>query len=145
MFIYVIRDDSVGRIYPPFYASSDDEARMIIRDQLISPQGIALRGLANDLDVLCVGEIDFSTGLIAGYRGVDDEAEDISFIVFHVSDVLEQIPKTLLEPSVDISMIRDLNSKIKELKTDLEYYKNLYNTHKHSKKGVLLIDDQKKL
>lgn len=138
MLIYAIRDNSIGRIYPPFYASSDDEAKQIIRDQLISSNGIALRSLADQLDILILGEIDFSVGCIFGY----DITE--ASIIFTVKDIMEQIPKSLLEPSVDMSMIRDLNSKIKELKTDLEYYKQLYNTHKHSKKGVILIDDQKK-
>lgn len=168
MNIYAIKDTKVGRFYPPFYADSDEAAILQIKENLLSPSGIQLLRLKDQLEIYLLGRIDFNSGYIIPTDALDvykstsilpeDIEDDLPFEEIHdillsrsavifvtsVSAVAETIPQKLLSPEITHEDLKRVYAEIKELSTQLSQLGVTYNSHKHTKKGAYLIDDQKK-
>lgn len=162
MNIYALKDTCTGRFYPPFYAESDVAAIAQIKENLFSPSGIQLARLADQLEIYYLGKIDFEKGLIFSNTAWHDYEEnslnpDTNYLhkdeleqivtnrlICFVSEIVEQLPKQLLSPELTHEDLKRVYAEIKDLQTQLLQLGEAYNTHKHTKKGAFLIDDQKK-
>lgn len=151
MNIYALKDTNTGRFYPPFYADSHNGAFAQIKENLLSPAGVQLVRLKDSLDIYFLGSIDFNTGIIMPcLRSCDSSQSDYDYnsyepkLVFTLSDVVSQIPEKVLSPELTHEDLKRVYAEIKELSTQLSQLGEAYNSHKHTKKGAYLIDDQKK-
>lgn len=85
MKIFSIKNEGISFFNRPIYCESEAEALSYIQNVLMSDADRALLGLKDQLALYCLGEIDFTTGVIS--------ANDAPVIVCSLLDIFNSIPE----------------------------------------------------
>lgn len=108
MKIYTIRNNVLNYSNRPFYFESDEEAKQYVLNVLCSDADRALSNLRECLDLYCIGEIDFSAGIIT--NTCNDFICPLSDIWVYVPE--EKIPRDSQQLHREIKELRELVCKL---------------------------------
>lgn len=122
MKIYTIRNNVLNYSNRPFYFESDEEAKQYVLNVLCSDADRALSNLRECLDLYCIGEIDFSAGIITN---------TCSDFICPLSDIWAYVPQDKV-PRDSVELRKEI-IELKELFVKLEgSYNSICDTIKKS-------------
>lgn len=110
MLIFSIKNEKLGFFNRPIYCESSNEALSYVQNVLMSDADRALRGLKGDLGLYCLGDVDFTTGMIERSKKGPQKVCDLEEIFNTVPE--ESIPRD----SVALhKMIDELAARLAEI------------------------------
>lgn len=127
MKIFSIKNEKLGFFNRPIYAESCEEALSYVMNVLMSDADRALLALKDDLNLYCLGWIDFTTGKI-------DFDEHFPYCVSTLKEIFDMIPEDKIPRSE-----REIRKEIEKLAADLREVEriaqsadNAFNNHVNS-------------
>lgn len=109
MLIFSIKNEKLGFFNRPIYVESSNEALSYIQNILMSDADRVMFGLKNDLALYAQGEIDFTTGIITGFKH-PKKVCDLVEIFDSIPE--DKIPQTAIVLSERISKLESMLSDI---------------------------------
>lgn len=97
MLIFSIKNEKLGFFNRPIYVESSNEALSYIQNILMSDADRVMLGLKNDLALYAQGEIDFTTGIITGFKHPKKVCDLVEIFDSIPEDKIPQTSKVLTE------------------------------------------------
>lgn len=113
MKVYSIKNEKIGFFNRPIYCESSQEALTYLQNVLMSDADRVMYGLRDDLALYELGEIDFVTGVMHGYR----KPEKVCGLADIFASVpADSIPRTESQLRQEIQSLREQLSNLIEAK-----------------------------
>lgn len=113
MKVFSIKNEKIGFFNRPIYCESSNEALTYLQNVLMSDADRVMYGLRDDLALYELGEVDFVTGVIRGYRKPEKVCGLADIFASVPSD---SIPRTESELRKEIENMKEAVKKLLEEK-----------------------------